>query len=390
MTDWNKPVRRGKRLLRRPLYRRIALALAAVLALYLIASYRGGTGFDVLRRYLHYGSANHYSADPLYLYEPSANNRFAMAGESLVVLSESKLSLIGANGLEIWSETVRMSAPALLSVNGRAAAYDVGGTELHVLDAAGERMALTFPESEPILSARLNRNGWLTVVSGLPDQPGTKNLVRVYNPNQDLAFAFYSSHRFVSDACATDDNGRLAMAALGQEEGVFISDVVLYRLNEEEAETDFRLKDALALEIVQKGSSLAVVSDTCLTFARTDGEIQFRYDYGGEYLRDYNLDGDGFSALLLNRYASGGAGRLVTVDGEGQELGSLEIREEVLGLSAAGRYLAVLYADRMALYNQALQPYASLTGTDSLRGILTRADGTVLMLGASAATLFLP
>lgn len=390
MSDGRNPVQRGKRLPRRPVYRRIALALLAALALFAAASYRNGTGFDVLRRYLHYGSANRYSAGPLYLYEPSANNRFALVGESLAVLSESKLSLIGANGLEIWSTPVRMGAPALLSANGRAVAYDVGGTELHILDAAGERTALSAPENEPFLSARLNRNGWLTVVSGAAAQPGVKDLVRVYNPNQELAFAFYSSQRFVADACATDDNGRLAMAALGQEAGVFVSDTLLYRLNEEEAETDFRIQDALALEIVQKGQFLAIPTDTCLVFARQNGEIRFRYGYGGARLRDYTLDGDGFSALLLNRYASGGAGRLVTVDEEGAELGSLEIREEVADISAAGRYLAVLYADRMVVYNPELQPYASLSGTDSLRGVLARADGTVLLLGASSASLFLP
>ena len=36
--------------------------------------------------------------------------------------------------------------------------------------------------------------------------------------------------------------------------------------------------------------------------------------------------------------------------------------EEVLSISASGRYLAVLYADRLAVYNPDLQPYASLPG----------------------------
>ena len=357
-----------------------------ILALALAALAHNG-GFDALRRYLHYGRAGNYSAQALYRYEPSASNRFALLGESLVVLSDTNVSLIGANGLEIWSTSVRMSAPALYAANGRAVAYDVGGTELHLLDASGELLALENGEDEPFLSARLNRNGWLTVVSG--ERRG-KNLVQVYNASQKLTFAYYASTRFVLDAVATDDNGRLAMLALGQEDGAFVSDLLFYRLNEEEREADCLLPDALALEIAQKASSLTVVADTCVLSVRTGGELRARYEYEGDHLREYDCGGDGFTALVLNRYASGSVGRLVTVDANGEELGSLDVREEILGLSAAGHYLAVLYADRLVVYHPSLQPYASLTGTDGLQDILMGTDGSVLMLGASSATLFLP
>ena len=50
----------------------------------------------------------------------------------------------------------------------------------------------------------------------------------------------------------------------------------------------------------------------------------------------------------------------------------------------------VLYADRLVVYHPSLQPYASLTGTDGLQNILMSTDGSVLMMGASSAALFLP
>lgn len=95
-------------------------------------------------------------------------------------------------------------------------------------------------------------------------------------------------------------------------------------------------------------------------------------------------------ALLLNRYRSGSVGRLVTVDQKGEEIGSLDIREEVLSLSASGRYLALLYADHLTVYNQDLQPYATLRGTGDARDALMRPDGSVLLLSANSASLFLP
>ena len=71
-------------------------------------------------------------------------------------------------------------------------------------------------------------------------------------------------------------------------------------------------------------------------------------------------------------------------------MGSLDVREEVLSISASGRYLAVLYADRLAVYNPDLQPYATLQGTGDAREALMRPDGSALLLSSGSASLFLP
>ena len=68
----------------------------------------------------------------------------------------------------------------------------------------------------------------------------------------------------------------------------------------------------------------------------------------------------------------------------------LKLLAKVLDLSAAGRYLAVLYTDRCVIYSSALQEYASLVGTDGIRAVLQRADGSALLLGAEEARLFVP
>lgn len=102
------------------------------------------------------------------------------------------------------------------------------------------------------------------------------------------------------------------------------------------------------------------------------------------------MHGDGFTALLLNRYKSGGVGRLVTVDTDGQEIAALDVNEEILSISAAGRYLAVLYMDSVVIYTEELEIYAQLEGTDYARSVLMRQDGSALLLAAESAHLFLP
>ena len=119
------------------------LMMAAVLLVVLLAAYRDGTGFDILRRYLHYGGTEKVGGETVYHYEAASRNRFATLGETLVVLSDASLSVLGSGGEEIWSVPVTMTAPALVSVI-RALATE--GAEIMAI-------APFFPEYRPFVEA---------------------------------------------------------------------------------------------------------------------------------------------------------------------------------------------------------------------------------------------
>ena len=363
------------------------LTLVAVLGVVVFAAYRDGTGFDVLRRYLNYGSVEKAGGESVYDYDASASNRFAALGDRLVVLSDTRLRVLNASGGEVWSIAVNMSAPALHSGGGKAVAYDVGGTVLYVVDQNGEVLTLTTSEEEPFISATLNGDGWLAVTAKLK---GYKGCVRVYNSDMEEVFLFRSSRRFVSDAWVAGKGSALAAVTLGQESGTFVSNVVLYHLTEEEPYGNYDVTDGLAAATGWVDGKLAVVSDTSLTFADTKGTVEATCSYSGAHLREYDLNGDGFVAVLLNRYQTGSVGRLVTVAADGTELGSLDVSEEIQDISACGKYLAVLYLDRLVIYNPMLEAYASLKGTEAVRGVLMRSDGSALLLFSESAKLFLP
>ena len=363
------------------------LTLVAVLGVVMFAAYRDGTGFDVLRRYLNYGGAEKAGSEAVYNFDASSSNRFAVLGDRLVVLSDTRLRVLNASGGEVWSTAVSMTAPALESGGGKAVAYDVGGTALYVVDQNGEVFSLTATEEEPLISASLNEEGWLAVTAKMK---GYKGCVRVYDSDMEEVFRFRSSRRFLTDAWVAGKGEALAAVTLGQENGTFVSNVVLYRLTEEEPYGNYDITDGLVADIGWVDGKFAAVSDTSLTFADIKGELEGSFGYKGAHLREYDLHGDGFAAVLLNRYQSGSVGQLVTVGADGTELGSLEVSEEVQDISAAGRYLAVLYLDRLVIYNQALETYASLKGTESARGVLMRTDGSALLLSSESAKLFLP
>lgn len=363
------------------------LTLAVVLAIVLVAAYRDGTGFDVLRRYLNYGITNQEETDGGYHYDAAAKNRFAALGDTLVVLSDTSLRVLDGNGTELWSETVQMDAPALVTGGGRAVAYGVGGKVLYVLDEKGLVGKLEADEDEPYIAATLNAEGWLAVTA---EKKNYKGCVSVYNASLEKVFDFNSSRRFVTDAYVTDDCKRLAAVTLGQEGGTFISNVVLYDLKETEPMADYSITDGLVMSIGQVDGKLVTVADSKLTFADPDGEIAGEYPYSREYLREFDCQGDGYAVLLLNRYQSGSVGRLVTVGTDGAEMASLDVNREILSVSAAGRYIAVLYTDSLVVYNPDLQAYATLEGTDAAKEALVRQNGSALLIGSESARLYLP
>lgn len=363
------------------------LILAAVLAVVIVAAWRDGTGFDALHRLFAYGGSEEATGEVRYEYDDSSSNRFADLGDALVVLSDTKLEVLGAGGQEIWSVSVRMDAPALDVGGGLAVAYDVGGTELYVVDERGEVGSLTAPADYPFLSARLNDSGYLAVTAGLENYKGG---VTVYDDHLEPLFLYRASERFVIDACVTEDNRQMAAVTLGQENSVFVSSIVLYELGKEEPSATYDVSDGLEAAIGQLGDYLVTVSDTCFTAATLSGQVEATYPYNGTYLREFDLGGEDFAALLLNRYKSGSVGRLVTVDPEGQEIASLDVNQEILSISAAGNYLAVLYMDSLVIYTRELEVYAVQEGTDAAREVLMRDDGSALLLASESAWLFLP
>ena len=248
--DGAKEPPKKRRMLRKFLI--FLLVLIAVLGLVLVAAWRDGTGFDALRRYFAYGTEAVGGEKTVYHYDTDNTNRFARVGTgSLVILSDTSLRLLGPDGSEVWSANVKMNAPALGQGGGLAVAYDIGGTALYVLDEEGPRLELT--SDGPLVSANLNSSGMLAVTTQIS---GTKGHVDVYGADMQVLFAFNAHRRFVADACVTEDGGYLAAVTMGQADSVFISNLVIYDLTQEDPVADYSVPDGLVTAMTSRGDRI--------------------------------------------------------------------------------------------------------------------------------------
>ena len=114
------------------------------------------------------------------------------------------------------------------------------------------------------------------------------------------------------------------------------------------------------------------------------------YTYDGAYLKDFDFGGDGFLSLIVNMYKAGNHCSVVTVDRTGQELGSAQLDVQILDFSAAGSYLAVLTAEKLSIYNSAMELYYEQSNTSSATNVVMRADGSAILLGGGRGEIMLP
>lgn len=365
----------------------LTLTVLVVLGAVAAAVLWDANSFDGLRRSIIYARAekDETGCAKLYYYENDATSRFAAIDGSLVTVAANQVRLLDERSQVLYQNSVRFLHPDLVSGGGVAVAYDIGGTALYALDSKGLRWQ---QETEgELLAVTVNPHGYVTAVY---NKSGAKAAVTVWDSNGAAVFTFQSAQRFVMTAALGQDDRTLAAVTMGQEDGKFQSFLVLYHTDSDKmvATTPVDGGVAYALETLQR--EFCAVTEQGLYLLDSGGELKASYSYGGQFLRRCVVGDGGWAALLLSRYKSGGYASLITVDGDGNELGGCDIDGEVLDISTAGRYVAVLFSDRLTIYDKYLTEVATLPDVSEVRAVLMRADGSAVLAGASGASLYLP
>lgn len=361
----------------------LLLTAAVVLGVVAVVLLQNSTYLDRARRWLAYGDGG----DEGYAFAADPTNRFGQMGELLVVANQNNLQILRQDGTAYFSHQIQLSQPALDVGGDLAVAYDIGGRNMVVSAQDQVVLELTLDDGYGWISARLNEEGWLAAVS---EKSGYKGSVTVYNDQQEPVFTYNSSSRFLMDARVSDDCKTVLVEALGQEDGSFCTQQITYDLSETEPQYEALLHDHLSMDLDQIEDVWVSVSDKDISFTDKEGTLLGAFTYGDLYLRQYSLDGAGFAALLLNRYQAGSIGSLATVDETGEVIALLDVNQEVLDVSAAGNYLAVLMGNSLVIYNRELEEYSRLENTGYANRVLMEADGSALVIGGSSAFRYLP
>lgn len=365
------------------------VVLAVGVSLVVLVAFRDQLNLDSVKRWFHYRSLTRSDSGQAesFHYDGDLNCIFAALDGDLLVCSQNAISLYSGSGTRYINQQISMEHPVVTSNGSLAVVYDAGGGSLYIL---GQRSLVWSAEDlESILSARLNKNGQLTVVT---QAGGYRGKVTVYNASYEPVMSVNLTSAFVMDAALSDDGHTLATLTAGQRDGVFATGLELYAMNyasgSYQSDVSASLGGGVALELRHTAGAVWVLSDRGLTISDHDGNT-VTADWADKYLRRYTLSGDGFAAALLGRYRAGSQTELWVVDQDGARR-SLALNEQVMSISAAGRYVAVLTGDRLDIYTQELELYSSLKGTKGARTVLLMPDGSAILISADSAGFYVP
>ena len=374
---------KSKTLLQR--LRVVLLVAVVVLVVAGLTAMEDGSHLAALRRWLMYGESD--STQDFHVYTADSNNRYGQLGTGLLVAGPNTIQFFRDNGDAVYDVPVKMKNPQLSVGQRQAVVCDVGGDTLYVLDPLGTRRTMNTERGLCYYSARLNSSDYLTVTE---QKNGYKAAISVYNSSGEPVFHFDSYDNYISDAVVTPDCRSVVAVSLESQAGVFASKLLVYDLESAQMVSSRLIRDGLVMDFACSDNRMFCLCDKRFAVAALDGQILLDQAYGNLYLHDYALTGDGFSALLLGRYQSGNICTLTTFGADGEQLAKMDLTEEVLDISAAGDYLAVLYDDVLVIYTRDLLEHARLEDTQYAAQIQMEPDGTVLMISGASAWRFLP
>ena len=367
------------------------LALAAVVLVVLsvlaVILFRDSLNLDNLRRWVKYMNVNDSVGFGTYSFDSHSSNRYCSFDDGLIVASVSGLNAYDENGGELFVLQKQMALPEIMVNGDLALAYDVGGNALVALHARNGEV-LRLDESRPILDADLSTGGAICLSSSAS---GYKSVLSVYDNQQQLIYRWLSSTTYIPYCAISPDGKMLAAIGLGQSFGTYESTLYFFRTDSEEVQMTVSLGSDLVYDVMFTDSgNICVIGETGVQYVDQKGEHLGTYVYEEPYLKDYDAGGNGFLTLSVNMYRAGNRYTLVTVDEKGQKIAESYIGQEILDLSACGRYIAVLTSEGLTIYTQDLSIYDETIETGNATAVVMREDGSVLLLGNGQGRLYVP
>ena len=375
-----------------PILRLLAflLTLALLLGAVALVAYRDRINLDAIKRYVTYRSLERSDSGQIdaFQFDSSGRGGFSSLGDDLLVWSSAGIRLYSSSGVEYLNDALSLLHPMADIRDDAAVVYDAGGTTLRVYADRAQIFSLDAEQGHEILSARMGPGRTLAVVTR---ETGYKGVVTLYGSDFQPTMAIRISTRYVMDAIPSQDGKTIAaVLTVGQSNNTFESTLALYDRAGDEAFAQCSLGNNAILDLSCSGGVFWALGETGLSIVSTDGAANLTCDYGGAYLKDYSLGGDGYAALLLGKYRAGSSTTLTTVDTKGETIATLDLEDQILDLATSGRYVAVLTASTLTIYTKDLQVYETIDNTMGARNVVLRSDGTAYLASGETAQLCIP
>lgn len=310
-------------------------------------------------------------------FDAYSDNIFEELNGGIVIVSASAYQVFDNTGEIVGRGTKAFSNPAADSGSGGAVLWSQGGKDVLVVSLNGATKAIDSENS--VISASINDSGFVAVAA---EQSGYKGIVTVYDPQGEVVYKWFSGSGYLIDASVNNSNTGMAALTISDSGSRFVA----YSFGSEEEQGAYTDSENVYFDMGYIAENrICAVSDSKAVFVSGKCEYNTEYSFEGWYLRDYSLEGNGYAVFVLGKYRNGGEIKIVTVDTNGAVKGSVEASEDVNSINVRGRYIAVSYADSVALYDSSMEELGRVDNAAGIEKALAGTGGKLIAVSANGA-----
>lgn len=303
---------------------------------------------------------------------------FLSADGSVVALSDTSLTIVGASGKEVLSLRHSFNQPILEAASGQYLLYNQDSTGYMVV--SGMEKKLERSTKQNILAGAVAPNGRFALATEGEDGAST---MTVYLATGEEQFTYQFAQDYIT-ALALNADGTWAMVCTASSQGgELVSKITVFDLNQATPAGEYESRGNLLLDAYWGSNGiLYAVGDVSLVRARSSELAFSEYDYEGRTPTALQF-ADGQTYLSISAYEHAGPCTLLVFRGLDDPV-EIQVEERAQALSVSGGSVGALVGQELILYDSSTgkELVRGDAGSDA-KGIALASESVAYVLGVS-------
>lgn len=269
------------------------------------------------------------------------DSNFLAYNGAAVMLSDTALSMVGAQGEEALSLRHDLNQPVLKAASGHFLMYNNGSTGYTLL--AGTQVTASGVAEQDIITGAVAANGRFAL--GLAGEYGASHL-QVFLENAGLQYEYAFANDYITAIALNQDASWGAVCTARSDKGEMVSRLTVFDFAQPEPVVQYETRDNLLLAACwSENGVIYAVGDKALVSGRASEGNFTEYDYQGRQLTAFQLAANR-AFLSISAYEHAGASTLMILNG-GEPYGEsnplrVELDRRVESISVYGGTVALL------------------------------------------------
>ena len=346
-----KKIKQTRKLNRKRVLIAVAIVLLLSLAVFMFVN-ADMLSFDSVRNFFKYGVFNQDPDEsfPISVQgENISSGNFDTMGKYLVYASDSRLCTVNNYGKTVYTSSMALSTPVLVTSRDYVLLYNLGGTGFEI-DTLDKNVYSSTAENK-IIVADIADNGVYAIVT---QSDGYLSKLYVYNKDNEQIFAYSYADYYITGVTLNSNGTLVSVSGISALDGEEISSVYVH---------DITLADPIVFRELEGDFiyDVSFLTDSCVCAIGSSAAygVKTRSDdveitsYEGKTLTayDFNDDTDTF-VVSLSRSGDGRNCDVYRFNSSGKLTSQFSTDLRIISLSTFKNRIAALSADHVYLYSK--------------------------------------